>query len=77
MFQKMSQATLLIILLNGTDTLSDIEFCTLLGPCIVTDIIRQTVVQLSNLHIGVNGNRWHLLRHRGCRCCYQQQRSNK
>ena len=57
MLQEVSQTTLVVILLNRTHALGDVKLCALFGPCIVANVIRQTVVQLANAHVGVCGNR--------------------
>ena len=65
--QEVSQSALLVILLNGAHALCDVELGTLLGPSIMTNVISQSVVQLTDFYLGVNGHCRHLLSHHvGC-----------
>ena len=43
--QKVSETTLVVILLHRTHFLSDVEECTLLGIFIVLDVVGQTIGQ--------------------------------
>ena len=61
--QEMSQTALVIVLLNTSHTLCNVEVGHILRPVVFTDVISQTIVQLSHFHVFVNGNGWHLLCH--------------
>ena len=76
MLQEVGQSALVVILLNRTYALGNIELGTLFWPCIMTDVISQSVVQLTDFYIGVYGDGRHLLCHRCCYTCYKKQRSN-
>ena len=69
MLQEVRQTTLVVVLLNRTHLLGDIELSTLFWPRVVTDIIGQSVIQLTNAHCGVNGDVRHLL-------CYSRHHSH-
>ena len=69
MLQEMRQTSLVVVLLNRTHLLGDIELSTLFWPRVVTDIIGQSVIQLTNAHCGVNGDVRHLL-------CYSRHHSH-
>lgn len=74
--QEVGQSALVVILLDGADLLCNVELGTILGPVVVTDVIRQSIVQFTDANIGVNGNCWHLL----CHHCYttgQRQHETK
>ena len=58
--QEVSQTTLVVVLLNRAHTLGNVELGTVFGPCVVTDVISQSVVQLTDTHVGVHRNRRHL-----------------
>ena len=42
--QEVSQSALLVVFLNRAYTLCDVELGTLFGPCVMTDVIRESVV---------------------------------
>ena len=71
--QEVCQTALVVVLLNSADTLGNIELSTLLGPGVVTNVVCQTVVQLTNTDFRVCRNG--LLRHHGCRT-HQRQGSH-
>ena len=58
--QEVSQSALVLVLLNGTHALCDVEVGHVLGPVVLADIVGQTVVQLTDSHVFVNWNRRHL-----------------
>ena len=58
--QEVSQTALVVILLNRAHFLGNVELGTLFRPCVVTDVISQSIVQFAHTHIWVNGNRWQL-----------------
>ena len=45
MLQEVSQSALVVVLLDGTYALGDVELGTILGPVVVTDVIRQSVAR--------------------------------
>ena len=64
--QEMGQSALVVILLNRTHLLGNVELGTVLRPVVVTDVISQSVVEFTDAYIGVNRNRRHLLCHHHC-----------
>ena len=62
--QEVGQSALVVVLLNRTHALGNVELGTLFGPCIMTDVISQSVVQLTDFYVGVGGDGRHLLCHR-------------
>ena len=60
--QEVGQPSLLVVLLDGTDPLCDVEVGYMLRPFVVKDVIGQAVAELSLSHVLVHGNRPHLLR---------------
>ena len=73
-FQEVSQSPLVIIFVNGTHFLSDVEISHMLRVVVVTDVIGQPIVEFTYSHLRVNGQRCRL-RH-GC-CAKQHQCSTK
>ena len=69
--KEVSETALRLLLLNRAHLLCDVELRTVFGPCVVTDIIRQTIVQLTDFHVLIHGDRRHLLCHSDY--CKQQQ----
>ena len=61
MLQEVSQATLRLILIDGTHTLCNVEVGHMFRILIVADVISQSIVQFTYAHGWVNGNRRHLL----------------
>ena len=70
MLQEVCQSALVLVLVDRTDLLCDIEACHMLREIVFADVVGQSVVQMTNLHLAIHGDRWHLL----CRrwCCTQQ-----
>ena len=64
-FQEVSQASLVFILLNGTHTLCDVEVYSVLGITVVADVISKAIAQLANPYVLIhwNGRHLHFLRH--------------
>ena len=53
--QEVCQAILVILFLHGTHALGDVEVGTLFRVIVVTDVVRQAVVQLADAHGRVDG----------------------
>ena len=73
--QKVSQTALVIILIDRTHFLSDVETCHMLRESIMTNVVGQSIVEMAYLHILVHWDRRHLLCRRishreqqQCRC---------
>ena len=70
--EEVSQTTLVLVLLNGAYTLCNVEVGYMLRPLVVADVVGQTVGQLADAHVLVDGDRRHLLR---CsHCCHEHKR---
>ena len=58
--QEVGQTLLRVILLDGTHTLGDVEVGLLLRGVVVTQIVRQAIVEFADTHTVVDGNLRHL-----------------
>ena len=58
--QEVSQSALGVILLDGAHLLRNVELGTLLGPVVVANVVRQSIVQLADAHVRINGDYRHL-----------------
>ena len=61
--QEVGQSALVVVLLNGTHALGNVELGALLGPVVVTNVVGEPVVELSRPHVLVNGQGRHHLCH--------------
>ena len=73
--QKVSQTALVVILIDRTHFLSDVETSHMLRESIMTNVVGQAILKMTDLHILVHWDRRHLLCHRishreqqQCRC---------
>ncbi len=58
--KEVCQSALAVLLLQGAHFLGYIEVGAVLGPVVVTDVVGQSVVELSNPHCRVDGQSGHL-----------------
>ena len=58
---RLREAALFLILEDGAHFLGNVEIGLSLRLLIVPDVIGQTVVEFSDLHVGIHGDRRHLL----------------
>ena len=65
--EEVSQSALVFILLNGAHALGNVEVGHVLRPVVLTDVVGQTIVQLTNPYVFVDGDRRHL--HLLCHHC--------
>ena len=61
--QEVSQTTLVVILIDGTHLLCNVETSYMLREIVVTNVIGQAIVEVTDSHILVNRYLWHLLCH--------------
>ena len=61
--QEVSQTTLVVILIDGTHLLCNVETSYMLREIVVTNVIGQDIVEVTDSHILVNRYLWHLLCH--------------
>ena len=59
--QEVSQTTLILVLLNRTNTLRNVEIGYMLRPIIVEDVVSQAIAKLTLPYILIHRNRSHLL----------------
>ena len=69
--QEVSQTALVIILIDRTHFLCDVETGYMLRITVVTNVVSQSIIKTTYLHILVYRNSWHLLCHR-CTCRKEQ-----
>ena len=71
--QEVSQTLLRVILLDGTHTLGNVEVGLFLRGVVVTQIVRQAIIELADTDTVVNGNLRHLHLLLGrCQSCTNQ-----
>ena len=75
--QEVSQTALVVVLLDRADTLGDVELSTFLGPVVMTDVVGEPVVELTNADVFVDGQRHHhlchgYLGHQQYQCCNER-----
>ena len=61
--QEVSQTTLVVVLINRTNLLCNVETCYMLREIVVTNVVGKAVVKVTDSHILVNRNLRHLLCH--------------
>ena len=77
MLEKVSQSALVLLLLNRTHLLCNIEIAALFGPFVMTNVISKAVRQSTRLYSRVKGNIGHLLCMNTHHCCKQSNDNNK
>ena len=65
--QEVGQSTLVFVLLDRAHALGDVEVGHVLGPVVLADVVGQTIVQLTDFHVLVDGDGRHL--HLLCHHC--------
>ena len=60
----------LLILSDWADLLRYVEVGTVLRPCVMADVVGQTIVKFTNSHVRIGRNWWHLLcLSKSCKYC--------
>ena len=75
--QKVRQTILMVLFEDRTNGLRDVELATLLGLLIVTDVIRQSVVQLSITNFRINRQFLRRFLRRYDHRCHEQRDSER
>ena len=76
MLQEMSQTTLVLLLLNRTHLLGNVEVAAFLRPLIVADVIGEAIGQNANLYGWIKRNIGHLLSRNSHNCCHESKQNN-
>ena len=76
MLKEVGQTALTFLFLNRADLLRNVEIGAMLRPVVVTDVVGQSVVEFSDAHGRVEGNRrHHLCADATCQCEQQRQKN--